>query len=69
MKTSKLLTSLVLATALAAQAQIDTRPVPAQPQPSTLPAHWQQGVFMEIFVRGYQDSVASLAEKSRTCSS
>ena len=23
---------------------------------STLPAHWQRGVFMEIFVRAYQDS-------------
>jgi glycosidase len=56
MITSKLLGSLVLATALAAQAQVDTRPVPAMPQPSTLPAHWQHGAFMEIFVRGYHDS-------------
>ncbi|MFT7724054.1 MAG: alpha-amylase family glycosyl hydrolase [Roseateles sp.] len=58
MNTRKLLTSLALASALGAQAQaqIDTRPVPAQPRASTLPAHWQQGVFMEIFVRGYQDS-------------
>ncbi|NCT83391.1 MAG: DUF3459 domain-containing protein [Comamonadaceae bacterium] len=51
----RLLLSLALA-ATAASAQIDTRPVPAQPRPSTLPAHWQQGVFMEVFVRAYQDS-------------
>ena len=56
MNTSKLLTGLALATALAAHAQIDTRPVPAQPQPSALPANWQHGAFMEVFVRGYQDS-------------
>ncbi|MBW8810955.1 MAG: hypothetical protein JF591_19525, partial [Lysobacter sp.] len=44
MNTSKLLTSLALATALsAADAQIDTRPVPAQPQPTALPANWQHG--------------------------
>jgi len=56
MNTPKLLTRLLLAAALTAQAQVDTRPVPAQPRPSTLPADWQHGVFMEIFVRGYQDS-------------
>jgi len=56
MKATKLLTTIALAGSLAAQAQIDTRPVPAQPQPSTLPAHWQHGVFMEVFVRAYQDS-------------
>lgn len=56
MNTSKLLTSIALAGAMAAQAQVDTRPVSAQPQPSTLPEHWQHGVFMEVFVRGYQDS-------------
>jgi len=57
MNTSKLLTSVALAIAAwAAQAQIDTRPVPAQPRASTLPANWQQGVFMEVFVRGFQDS-------------
>ncbi len=56
MNTKKLLTTLALATTLVAQAQIDIRPVPAQPRASTLPAHWQHGVFMEIFVRGYQDS-------------
>jgi glycosidase len=53
---------LALALALSAQAQtpaqpvIDTRPVPAAPRASTLPAQWQHGVFMEVFVRGYQDS-------------
>jgi len=58
MNASKLLTSIALAGALMsqAQAQIDISPVPARPQPSALPAHWQQGVFMEVFVRGYQDS-------------
>lgn len=56
MNALKLLASLSLLAALTAQAQIDTRTVPALPQPSTLPAHWQQGVFMEVFVRGYQDS-------------
>ncbi|MDR7332337.1 alpha-amylase family glycosyl hydrolase [Roseateles asaccharophilus] len=53
----RLLLSLALAAAAAGtQAQIDTRPVPAQPRASGLPANWQHGVFMEIFVRGYQDS-------------
>jgi len=51
-----LLPALALAAAGLAQAQIDTRAVPAQPQASTLPANWQHGVFMEVFVRGYQDS-------------
>ncbi|HYD81540.1 MAG TPA: alpha-amylase family glycosyl hydrolase [Paucimonas sp.] len=35
---------------------IDTRPVPAADPGSTLPEGWQYGAFMEIFVRGYQDS-------------
>ncbi len=49
--------SLALAGAVSApQAQIDTRPVPAQPLASTLQANWQHGVFMEVFVRAYQDS-------------
>lgn len=49
---------LTLALALSAQAapDVDTRPVPAMPRASTLPADWQHGVFMEVFVRGYQDS-------------
>ena len=37
-------------------AAIDTRPVPADRQPLGLPEHWDRGVFMEIFVRAYQDS-------------
>jgi glycosidase len=51
---------LTLALALAglahAQADVDTRPVPALPRSSGLPADWQHGAFMEIFVRGFQDS-------------
>lgn len=49
---------LALALALSAHAapEIDTRPVPAAPRASTLPPQWQHGVFMEVFVRGYQDS-------------
>lgn len=31
-------------------------PVEASSAPPTLPAHWQHGVFMEVFVRAYQDS-------------
>lgn len=42
--------------AAAPEPVIDTRPVPALPRASTLPAHWQHGVFMEVFVRAYQDS-------------
>lgn len=56
MNTSKLLITAALASALTAQGLIDTRAVPPQPRASTLPAHWQHGVFMEVFVRGYQDS-------------
>jgi glycosidase len=57
MNTTKLLTCLTLtAAASAATAQIDTRPVSPQPRASTLSPHWQHGVFMEIFVRAYQDS-------------
>ena len=39
---------LVLALGLPVQAapDIDTRPVPAAPRASTLPADWQHGVFM-----------------------
>ena len=42
--------------ATAVSAAIDTSPVPALPQPSTLPANWQHGAFMEVFVRAYKDS-------------
>ena len=40
-----------------AQAQaIDISPVGAQIVPSVLPAGWQRGAFMEIFVRAYKDT-------------
>lgn len=43
--------------ALAAQAaQVDISPVPPVYRPSTLPAGWHHGVFMEIFVRAFADS-------------
>jgi alpha-amylase len=42
-------------TSLAAPA-IDLSPVPAAASPVNLPPHWHRGVFMEIFVRAYQDS-------------
>ncbi|MBB3194259.1 alpha-amylase family glycosyl hydrolase [Roseateles terrae] len=35
---------------------VDLSPVPARMQPSPLPDGWEHGAFMEIFVRGYQDS-------------
>jgi glycosidase len=34
----------------------DDRPVAERVAPPHLPAHWERGVFMEIFVRAYQDS-------------
>ncbi len=34
----------------------DLGAVAARPSPSALPADWHQGVFMEVFVRSYQDS-------------
>ncbi len=53
---NKILAATLALAALQAQADIDTRAVPARPVASALPAHWQQGVFMEVFVRAYQDS-------------
>jgi glycosidase len=35
---------------------VDTSAVPFQPVPSALAEGWQQGAFVEIFVRGYKDS-------------
>ncbi len=35
---------------------VDTSVVAAQALPSTLPAGWQNGAFMEIFVRAYKDT-------------
>ena len=40
----------------AASFAVDTSPVAATSQVSTLPANWQRGAFMEIFVRAYKDS-------------
>jgi len=37
-------------------AGIDTSAVPQLAQASTLPAGWQHGAFMEVFVRAYKDS-------------
>ena len=48
--------TLVAAVALAQPAAIDTRPVAVQMVPSELPAGWQHGAFMEIFVRAYKDT-------------
>jgi len=36
--------------------RIDIQTVPEVRQPSSLPANWQRGAFMEVFVRAYQDS-------------
>ncbi|MDO8286777.1 MAG: alpha-amylase family glycosyl hydrolase [Rhodoferax sp.] len=36
--------------------RIDIHTVPEVRQPSSLPANWQRGAFMEVFVRAYQDS-------------
>ncbi len=44
------------AVSAASSARIDIRDVPEVRQPSTLPAGWQRGAFMEVFVRAYQDS-------------
>jgi glycosidase len=38
------------------KAPADLSPQPARIVPSPLPAGWRHGAFMEIFVRGYQDS-------------
>jgi glycosidase len=53
-----LLTLSALATASTAAAPhgFDTSPVAQADPGSRLPPDWQHGVFMEVFVRGYQDS-------------
>jgi alpha-amylase len=43
-------------TAVKPAAAVDVSPVAAQRKALPLPAHWQRGAFMEIFVRAYQDS-------------
>ncbi|RTL34318.1 MAG: DUF3459 domain-containing protein [Burkholderiales bacterium] len=52
------LSALAVSLCLPAQAapDVDTRPVPAIPRASRLPSNWQHGVFLEVFVRAYQDS-------------
>ncbi len=45
-----------LAIAQTAQTPVDTREVAAGDRRSALPAGWEQGAFMEIFVRAYRDS-------------
>lgn len=53
------LTPLLLTALLAGAVQaapVDVRPVPAAASPSALKSGWEHGAFMEIFVRGYQDS-------------
>ena len=47
---------LALLSACANVDLVDTRPVPQADRGSVLPEGWQHGVFMEIFVRAYQDS-------------
>lgn len=47
---------LAAATAFAAPAPADLGAVVAKPRSNGLPADWVHGPFMEIFVRGYQDS-------------
>ncbi|PND36271.1 alpha-amylase [Paucibacter aquatile] len=57
----RLLPSLALSAALIsgvslAAPPVDLSPVPARPKASALSPGWEHGAFMEIFVRGYQDS-------------
>ena len=47
---------LVALVSAAQPAPIDISPVEARKVPSALPAGWQRGAFMEIFVRAYKDS-------------
>jgi alpha-amylase len=51
-----LLATLLAACATAATAAPDTSAVPATPRSNGLPAHWDRGAFMEIFVRAWKDS-------------
>ena len=57
MKLRTLISFLLAAASVAAGAQpVDLSPVPMKAAPSALPEGWEHGAFMEIFVRGYQDS-------------
>ena len=50
------LLALALAPLALGAAPFDTTPVPERRAAAHLPAHWDRGAFMEIFVRAYQDS-------------
>ena len=50
------LVPLALGASLAQAAPFDTSAVPERRAAAHLPAHWDRGAFMEIFVRAYQDS-------------
>lgn len=50
------LVPLTLGASLAQAAPFDTSAVPERRAAAHLPAHWDRGAFMEIFVRAYQDS-------------
>jgi glycosidase len=58
MTCSRTVAAIGLAALLAgcAQSPLDTRPVPAGDRSSALPAGWEKGAFMEIFVRAWRDS-------------
>jgi alpha-amylase len=57
MKFAALVFGALMAAASAPRAApIDLSPVPAAPSAVNLPPHWHHGVFMEVFVRAYQDS-------------
>jgi hypothetical protein len=47
---------LLLPTSIRHPSAIDLSPVPATALAVNLPPHWHHGAFMEVFVRGYQDS-------------
>jgi alpha-amylase len=51
-----LLATVGLGAAMAGPAAVDLGAVAARRSPSSLPTGWQQGAFIEIFVRAYQDS-------------
>ena len=58
MKLTAVLAAALCASSFTSRAApaIDLSPVPAAVSAVNLPPHWQHGVFMEVFVRGYQDS-------------
>ena len=58
MKPTALFAAALCATGLASRAAppIGLSPVPATASAVNLPPHWRHGVFMEVFVRGCEDS-------------